>query len=105
MDIRVIRIGPKSRLGMAALAAGVVVVGGTLVVLGAALLLALAAAGAVVGTGVVLYRRLTGRGRAQAPDAALDWTRAGRQGLDPRMEVRVPEPGAAGSLPPASPRD
>ena len=106
MDIRVVNIGPKSRLGMAALAAGVIVVGGTLLVLGAALLLALAAAGAVIGTGVVLYNRLTGRSRRAAElharlraERSSQWA---RHGLDPRLEVQMPDAtNDARPLPPA----
>ena len=106
MDIRVVNIAPKSRLGMAALAAGVIVVGGTLLVIGAALLLALAATGAVLGTGFVLYNRLTGRGRAAAElrerlraEQSSQWA---RNGLDPRLEVHAADATrVARPLPPA----
>jgi uncharacterized protein (DUF58 family) len=88
MQVRFVRITPKSRAGAIALAAGVVVVGGVLVVIGATLLLALGAAGAVIGAGALLYRKLTGRSLLGARVArAEEMMRRAQMGLDPRMEI------------------
>src|SRR5690348_13468214 len=84
MNPRVIRIQPTSRAGALALGAGVVIVGGTLVVVGATILLGLGVIGATVGTGVVAWRRLTGRRGAAA---ASDATAARVRPLDPSLEV------------------
>ena len=86
MNPRVIRIRPTTRAGTVALATGVIVVGGVLVVVGATLLLALGVAAATVGTGIVAWRRLTGRGGDSPPE------RHGRvPPLDPSLEV-FPDP-------------
>ena len=83
---RSIQITPKSRAATIAVGAAVLVVGGALVVVGATLLLATAAVAAVAGTGVVLYRRLTGRAPRPTPPAMPP-----RPGLDPRLEVFAPD--------------
>ena len=97
MNPRIIHIRPTSRAGNIALATGVIVVGGALVVVGATILLALGVAGLAVGTGVVAWRRLTGRG-APTPPEPLARVRP----LDPSLEVfpdRAPE---ARQLPPST---
>lgn len=64
---------PRSRAGTIALAIAAVAIGGVFVVFGFLLLVALAAAGVAITTGVLLYRRITGRLprflRASAPPA------------------------------------
>ena len=83
---RSIGIAPRSRAGAIALGATVLVLGGALVVIGATVLLAAAAVGVVAGTGVLLYRRLTGRSTRPAAPAMPS-----PAGLDPRLEVFPPD--------------
>ena len=80
MQIRIYRVGPKNRLATTALIAAALAVGAVLIAFGLMLLLGLAAAGVVIGSGVMIYHRLTGR----AP-AMQRWQE--RQMLDPSLEV------------------
>ena len=64
---RVIGVRTSSRAGALAIGVGVLVVGGILVVVGATILLTLGVAAAVIGTGVLAWRRLTGRAATTAP--------------------------------------
>jgi hypothetical protein len=66
---------------------GVVIVGiGVLVVASAlTLLIILGAAATIIGAGVILYRRLTGRRAPGVPEGFR------RRGLDPSMEVFAPD--------------
>jgi hypothetical protein len=78
--------------GLATIAA--LAVGGVLFVLGLTLILGLLAAGAVVGTGIMLVRRLTGASRRDRErlEAMMRDAQPGAFGLDPRMEVLPPQP-------------
>ena len=58
---RLLLVQPRSRAGAIAFAIAVLAIGGVFIVFGLVLLLALAAAGTVLGAGILLYRRLTGR--------------------------------------------
>lgn len=85
MTHKVITLNVRNRAGAIALAAMAVALGGALLAFGLLLLAGLAAAGAVVGAGVMLYHKLTGRwpGRFTA-------TRSYRPTLDPSKEVFPP---------------
>lgn len=81
--LRVYGINVRSRpaaIGLAALALGV---GAIFVAFGIVLLLGLVAVGTLVGTGVLLYRALTGR----KPDRSALHTV--RHDLDPSLEVHA----------------
>jgi len=80
MQVRIYRVGSKNRLATIALVAAALAMGAVLIAFGLVLLLGLAAAGAVVGSGLMIYRRLTGR----AP-VIQRWS-AG-EALDPSIEV------------------
>jgi hypothetical protein len=72
----------KNRLAVFLFVALAVGVGATLLVVGFALIAGLVVAGGVLGTGVAIYRRLTGKHRATLPaQGARDL------GLDPALEV------------------
>jgi hypothetical protein len=58
---RLLLVQPRSRAGAIVFAIAALAIGGVFVVFGLVLLLALAAAGTVLGAGILLYRRLTGR--------------------------------------------
>jgi hypothetical protein len=81
MLIRMYSLDVKSRAARIALAAAALAVGAVFVAFGIFLLLGLAAVGIVVGAGVLLFRRLTGRSPAfiQAPRVDAE--------LDPSLEV------------------
>lgn len=79
---RTVHLSTTSRAGAIALAVAAVAVGGVFLLFGLALLVSLAAVGALLGAGLVLYRRLTGR--------LPRFLRVGTQpadSLDPRLEV------------------
>src|SRR5437773_2165529 len=81
------RLQPMDALFRNRIAVGVLLVlavglGAVFFVLGLALLLGLFAAGAALGTGVIIYRTITGRRGALPPGAG-----AGRAELDPSLEV------------------
>ena len=97
MNPRVFHIRPTSRVGTVALGAAIIVVGGVLVVVGTTILLALGVAAAVVGTGVVAWRRLTGRGAPGAPEPL-----ARSERLDPSLEVFPDQSPDARRLPPSA---
>jgi hypothetical protein len=82
---RSIQVSPKSRAATIAVGAAVLVVGGALVVVGATLLLAAVSVAAIAGTGVLLYRRLTGSAKRSAPPVVPP------ADLDPRLEVFAPD--------------
>jgi hypothetical protein len=66
-----------------------------LFVLGLTLILGLVAAGAVIGTGLMVFRRLTG-GARRDQERLADMMRQSRDrglGLDPSMEVLAPQSG------------
>lgn len=97
---RIIQVKTTSRFATIALAAAAIAAGGLFLVFGLMLLLGLAAVGTLVGGGVLLFHRLTGRlprflGGGAAP---------GRP-LDPALEVHedLSDPGSrrssAGALP------
>jgi len=71
----------KNRLAVIAFIALALGLGATLLVVGFALLAGLAVAGGVLGTGIAIYRRLTGRHRAVLPQTSRN------TGLDPALEV------------------
>ena len=106
--VKVVSLGTKSPLAFWAMAIAAIAVGGTLLVVGFTLLLGLLAAGAVIGGGVMLVRRLTGadrRDRERAVAMMRDAERAAqleRHGLDPSMEVRPPERGRPPGDPPGA---
>jgi hypothetical protein len=75
--IRVYSMRARNGPAAFALAAVVLAVGALLVALGLLLLLGLVAIGAAIGTGAVLFRALTGRGRRRV------WYRD----LDPSLEI------------------
>ncbi|HSJ63365.1 MAG TPA: hypothetical protein VK922_05585 [Gemmatimonadaceae bacterium] len=79
---RGIHITTRSRAGAVALAIAFVALGGIFVAFGLVLLVILAAAGTLIGAGVMVYHRLTGRWpRAVRPADAPQGT------LDPSLEV------------------
>lgn len=61
MTHKVITLNVRNRAGAIALAVVAVALGGALLAFGLLLLAGLAAAGAVIGAGVMLYHKLTGR--------------------------------------------
>ena len=79
--LRIYGINVRNRPAAIALAAVALAVGAVFVAFGIVLLLGLAAVGATIGTGVLLYRALTGRrvGRARRSELSSD--------LDPSLEV------------------
>src|SRR6185437_11752710 len=79
---RVITLNVRNRAGAIALAVMAVVLGGTLLAFGLVLLAGLAVTGAVVGAGVMLYYKLTGR----LPGRFSSMQPRGT-GLDPAQEV------------------
>jgi hypothetical protein len=81
MSIRIHRLEGGGGVKGAAVAVVIVGAGILLVGVGLALLLALATAGALIGAGVMVYRRLTGQSAA-----ALRGARASSR-LDPSLEV------------------
>src|SRR4051812_13670999 len=93
MDVRVYTIrgevGGRNRAAKIALIVAALAIGALLVAFALMLLLGIAAAGTLVGAGVLLYRKLTGRGRR-----ALDSSGFSRAelGLDPSREVFADNP-------------
>ncbi|MFN2564365.1 MAG: hypothetical protein ABR499_05055 [Gemmatimonadaceae bacterium] len=81
MMIRIYGLNAPSRPAAIALAAAALAVGAVFVAFGIVLLLGVAAIGTVVGAGVVVFRRLTGRGSVRIPAARFDTE------LDPSLEV------------------
>lgn len=79
--IRLYRLDVRNRPAAIALAAAALALGAVFVAFGIILLLALAAVGTVIGSGVLLYRALTGRKaeRLRTPGLHHD--------LDPSLEV------------------
>jgi hypothetical protein len=80
MQVRVYRIGSRNRLATIGLIAAALAVGAVLIAFGLVLLLGLAAASVLVGSGLMIYHRLTGRG----PEIQ---TWRAREELDPSLEV------------------
>jgi hypothetical protein len=80
MQVRIYRVGSKNRLATIALVAAALAMGAVLIAFGLVLLLGLAAAGVVVGSGLMIFRRLTGRG-----PVIQRWS--ARESLDPSLEV------------------
>jgi hypothetical protein len=99
MMIRMYKIeGPKGPQGVV-LGFLLIGVGAVIVTAGLALLIVVALAGAALGTGVLLYRRLTGK-----PIPGLPRTGAAER-LDPSLEVFAPDPAdARAALPPPGER-
>jgi hypothetical protein len=100
---RLLIVQPRSRAGAIAFAIAVLASGGVFVVFGLVLLLALAAAGTVLGAGIVLYRRLTGRLPRFLRPAAPASSRSAELGLEvfpddtaetPRHRPQLPDSGA-----------
>lgn len=83
MPYRVVKFTVKNRAAAVALGATALVLGGVLLALGITLLVGVAVVGTAVGTGVMLYRRLAGRGAPRVNGAAR---------LDPRLEVFAEPP-------------
>jgi hypothetical protein len=79
--LRIYGINVRNRPAAIAVAAVALAVGAVLVAFGIVLLLGLAAVGTAIGTGVLLYRALTGRSgdRLRSPERP--------SGLDPSLEV------------------
>jgi hypothetical protein len=70
--MRVYQITVRNKAAALAIGATVVIVGGALVAVGLTLLAGLALGGAVLGTGAVVLRRLTGRPTVRSFDPALE---------------------------------
>ena len=83
LHVRTYRFTTRNKVTIAALAIAGIAVGGVLLVLGLTLLVGVLAAGAVLGTGVALSRRLGGLRRVVEPPSA-------HSGLDPADEVFLP---------------
>jgi hypothetical protein len=83
---RLYTLNVRNRPAAIALAAVALAVGAIFVAFGIFLLLGFAAVGTLIGSGVLLYRALTGRraGRLPTPDS--------RSELDPSLEVFPREP-------------
>lgn len=79
---RSFQITTRNRFGAIALAIAVIALGGVFVIFGLVLLAGLAVVGTVVGAGLMLYRRLTGRWPGN-----LSRGGASRSALDPSREV------------------
>lgn len=79
---RLLLVQPRSRAGAIAFAIAVLAIGGVFIVFGLVLLLALAAAGTVLGAGILLYRRLTGRLPRFLRTAAPPPSRSAEMGLE-----------------------
>jgi hypothetical protein len=100
MSIRIYKLdgakGPKGVvLGLLLLGVGAVIV-----TAGLALLIVVALGGAALGTGFLLYHRLTGKPIPGLPRAAAN------PGLDPTLEVFAPDAAMAkGELPSAGDRE
>ena len=100
MSIRIYKLdGPTGPKGVV-LGVLLLGVGAVIVTAGLALLIVIALAGAALGAGVILYRRLTGKPIPGLPRADP------RHRLDPNLEVFAPEtPTAQVTLPPPRERD
>ena len=100
MSIRIYKLdGPPGPKGVV-LGVLLLGVGAVIVTAGLALLIVIALAGAALGTGVLLYRRLTGKPIPGIPRAVS------RDRLDPSLEVFATDaPTAQGTLPPPSERE
>lgn len=92
---RMIQVRTTNRFTTIALATAAIAVGGLFLVFGLMLLLGLAAVGTLVGGGVLLFHRLTGR----LPRFLGGGAPSGRP-LDPALEVHV-DPSDTGSRPSA----
>ena len=90
---RSFQLTPRSRASAIALAVAILVLGGVFVVFGLVLLVGLAAVGTVLGTGIMLYQRLTGR----LPRFLRRETTA-RRSLDPSREIFPESPSSARPL-------
>ena len=91
--LRIVQIRTTNRASALALGIAAVAIGGVFFVFGLMLLLGLAAVGTLVGAGLVLYHRLTGRlprflQRRSQPAASLH----------PELEVFAAEPRVRGEL-------
>ncbi|HUF31381.1 MAG TPA: hypothetical protein VMM77_12085 [Gemmatimonadaceae bacterium] len=84
---RIVQISTTNRAGAIALGIAAVAIGGVFVVFGLMLLIGLAAVGTLVGAGLVLYHRLTGR----LPSFLRGKTQPART-LHPELEVFAAEP-------------
>jgi hypothetical protein len=91
MQVRVYGFGTKNRLATIALIAAALAIGAVLVAFGLVLLLGLATAGLVVGSGLMIYHRLTGRG-----PMIQRWRP--REELDPALQV-FPDEVSSGDRP------
>ena len=95
MSIRIYKLdAPKGPKGIL-LGFILVGVGAVIVTAGLALLIVVALAGAALGTGLLLYHRLTGK-----PIPGLPRAPAGSR-LDPALEVFAEPPTSQGALPPS----
>ena len=93
--IRLVHLNVRHPAAAVAVAIAALAIGGVLFAFGLVLLLGLVVAGSVVGTAIVLYRKLTGR-LPGFPGGA----RRERVTLDPSLEVFPDPQGARGELPP-----
>ena len=84
----------RNRVAGAVLAVAILGLGAVLLTVGFALLLALVVAGAVLGTGVAIYRRLRGgRGPVRMNlDELISRSSTPGSGLDPTLEVKAIQP-------------
>lgn len=101
--------GPRRRAQTIALAVIALAAGAVLLAFGLVLLAALAAVGIVVGGGVAIYHRLTGRwpGLPRRASGGL-WSGRRDPALDPSKEIHAPAPHrlpAAGDRGVNAPRD
>lgn len=90
---RIIQLRTSNRASAIALGIAAVALGGVFLVFGLMLLLALAAVGTLVGAGLVLYHRLTGR----LPRFLRSKSSPARS-LHPELEVFAAEPRVSGKL-------
>lgn len=91
--LRIVQIRTTNRASAIALGIAAVAIGGVFFVFGLMLLLGLAAVGTLVGAGLVLYHRLTGR-----LPRFLRGKRQPSRSLHPELEVFAAEPRARGEL-------
>lgn len=97
MVVRVYGLNVRNKATAIALGMAALVVGGTFLVFGLALLVSVGVIGLALGIGILLFRKVTGRGRSRIG------TRASSRELDPANEVfpdeRVDQRGIGGSSP------
>jgi hypothetical protein len=91
-EMKVYAVQVRNPIAVWAMAIAALAVGGVLFVLGLTVLLGILVAGTVLGTGVMLVRRLTGASRRDRErlEAMMREARHGGLGLDPSMEVLPP---------------